>query len=64
MYPLIEVEYILDQLGYLKEFADDSYEYGDPCEYGHNTIIPQIDVEDFKKLMDLAMEMIANTAWW
>lgn len=63
MYPLIEVEYILDQLGYLKDFASDSYEYGDPQELGRNTLIPKIDVEDFKKLIDLAMEMIANTAW-
>lgn len=63
MYPLIEVEYILDQLVYLKEFASDSYEWGDPQEKGRNTLIPEIDAEDFKKLMDLAMEMIANTAW-
>lgn len=53
-----EIEYIIDQLNYLKDFASDSYEWGDPQENGRNTLIPAIDAEDFKKLMDLAMEMI------
>ena len=39
MYPLIEVEYILDQLGYLKDFASDSYEWGDPQEKGRKSRI-------------------------
>ena len=61
MYPLEEVEYILEELNYLKEFASASYEWGSSSKVW--TLIPDIDAEAFKEIIDTAMEMIANSAW-
>lgn len=58
-----EIDYILDQLNYLKDFASDSYEFGDPQEHEKNTLIPNIDVENFKELIE-QVELLVDWIWW
>lgn len=54
---------IMELLKLVKESASDSYEFGDPQENGSNTIIPGINVQVFKKIID-QVESLVDWIWW
>lgn len=54
---------VMELLKLVKESAEDSYEWGDPQENGRNTLIPGINVQVFKKIMD-QVESLIDWMWW